>query len=86
MSDVHEAINRERDNVIKVPELARTSIEPLVTIIEANKGRRVTEAVVRLAMLIGEQCGRMDALREMSYAAVERSTDVPVHWKGSFKP
>lgn len=78
MTDVHKAIDRERENVIKVPDLARVSITPLVDIIEANKGRRVTEAVIRMAMLLGEQCGRMDAEREATYAALTRNA-----WKGT---
>lgn len=72
----NEDIEKFGNETIQVPDMMKASIGPLVDIIDANHKRSVTEAVVRLALVIGYQTGKAEP-RSGEYGLLTRSTQPP---------
>ena len=72
----NDDIEKFGHETIQVPDRVKDSIGPLIDIIDANNKRSVTEAVVRLALVIGYQTGKAEP-RSGEYGLLSRSTQPP---------
>lgn len=68
----NDDIEKFGNETIQVPDFTKASIAPLVNIIDANHRKSVTEAAVRLAILIGYETGKAEP-RMGEYGTLTRS-------------